>query len=337
MARMLLIAGLLAALAGPSGPALAQSPGELCDRLAASPDDPMRVGDGVKYDDLDPAAAEPACRQAVEDAPEVARYRYQLGRVLDARDELDAARGLYESAAEGGHAIALVNLGLLYENGAGVARDYARAADYYRRASELGVGVGTWNLANLTDQGLGVAEDPAEAARLFRIGVQNGDPFASAELGWLHAVGRGVDRDEVQAEFLFRQAMAGGDADAAADARNYLAYMWALAGRNLAEAEGLIDAAMAARPEVDAYIDTLALIHFRLGRFAEAAEAMGRAIAIDPDFSPYHARLGDIYAALGRAQDARAEWQMALDLPEPSFFDPEWDRAALIRKLAGTR
>jgi len=335
--KMLLAATLLALLTGSAGPAYAQSPGDQCDRLAGAPEDPERIGDGVKFADVDVAAAEEPCRKAAEAQPNLARYQYELGRVLDVKEDYAAALPLYEKAAGMGYAMALVSLGLLYENGYGVDRDYARAADYYRKASDAGVEVGTWNLANLMDQGKGVPENPAEAARLFRRGVEAGDPFASTQLGWLYAVGRGVAKDEVQAERLFRQAMAGNDPEATADANNLLAYMWAMAGNNLAEAERLARAARDAEPTRDEYLDTLALVYLRQGRNEEAATLMRQVIAKDGDYAPYHERLGDIYAALGKSAEAKAEWHKALDLPDPDYFDPEWDRGAIQKKLAAAQ
>ena len=44
----------------------------------------------------------------------------------------------YRKAAEQGHADAQNNLGLCYQYGKGVAKDYAEAVKWYRKAAEQG-------------------------------------------------------------------------------------------------------------------------------------------------------------------------------------------------------
>jgi uncharacterized protein YdaT len=45
------------------------------------------------------------------------------------------AREWYEKAADNGNAPAMVSLGLLYENGKGVPQDYAKAREWYEKAA----------------------------------------------------------------------------------------------------------------------------------------------------------------------------------------------------------
>src|SRR5687767_1859311 len=53
-----------------------------CDRLAASPEDPDRVGPGVEREDVDLQAAIKACEKERALQPSQLRIRYQLARVL---------------------------------------------------------------------------------------------------------------------------------------------------------------------------------------------------------------------------------------------------------------
>ena len=48
------------------------------------------------------------------------------------------ARDWYKKAADLGDLAAMVDLGLLYENGQGVAPDYAAAGDWFQRAAQKG-------------------------------------------------------------------------------------------------------------------------------------------------------------------------------------------------------
>ena len=75
-------------------------------------------------------------------------------------------RGDYETAlrewrplAEQGDATAQYNLGVMYDNGRGVARDYAEAVKWYRRAAEQGEAAAQFNLGFMYATGQGVAQD----------------------------------------------------------------------------------------------------------------------------------------------------------------------------------
>ena len=52
--------------------------------------------------------------------------------------EMDEVRELYEQAADQGHAVAMNNLGNMYEHGQGVAQSYVKARDWYERAAAGG-------------------------------------------------------------------------------------------------------------------------------------------------------------------------------------------------------
>ncbi len=80
------------------------------------------------------------------------------------------ARELYEGPANAGHARALNNLGLLYVRGNGVPQDYTRAAQYFAAASEQGLATAMTNLGVLYENGFGVPLDEEKAAALYRQG-----------------------------------------------------------------------------------------------------------------------------------------------------------------------
>ena len=52
--------------------------------------------------------------------------------------------------SEQGDATAQFNLGMLYENGEGLAQDYAEAVRWYRKAADQGVIEAQYNLASYT-------------------------------------------------------------------------------------------------------------------------------------------------------------------------------------------
>lgn len=103
-----------------------------------------------------------------------------------------------------------------------------------------------------------------------------------------------------------------------AEAQNYLGYLWAERGTNLDRAHELIERAVKAEPENEAYLDSLAWVLFKLGKPAEALDPMLRALkhAEKPDATLYD-HLGDIQAALGDMNAAREAWHKALEI-EPN-------------------
>ena len=71
-----------------------------------------------------------------------------------------------ENAAAKGDASAMYKLGVLYENGSGVTKDYAKAREWYEKGAAKGDTDAMTNLAMLYYNGYGVAKDPAKANEL---------------------------------------------------------------------------------------------------------------------------------------------------------------------------
>ena len=95
---------------------------------------------------------------------------------------------------------------------------------------------------------------------------------------------------------------------------NFLGYVLADHNRNLAEAELLVRKALERDPENYAYLDSMAWVYYRQGRFPEALAAIDRTLRFaeeDPDpIIIDHA--GDIYAANGLWLLAEKCWREAL-------------------------
>lgn len=95
---------------------------------------------------------------------------------------------------------------------------------------------------------------------------------------------------------------------------NYLAYMWSLEGKNLAEAERLSRASLRYRPTSGAYLDTLGWICFKQGRVDEALGLLMHARAAMPDDPTVLEHLGDVLLALKREPEALAFWRRSYAL-----------------------
>jgi uncharacterized caspase-like protein len=187
-----------------------------CDRLAAMPWDNGHTPNvpGVETDKINVAAATVACNDAIQRYPDVARFVYEAGRVATARKDYPEAKRLYAQAAAAGYAMAMSNIGAIYEGDEGFPRNYAEAYRWYGKAVAANEPVAMVNQGWLYEHGLGVARDPVEAARLYGLAAKAGMPDGMNNLGLLYLRGTGVKRDYAEARRLFEQGVALGDASA---------------------------------------------------------------------------------------------------------------------------
>jgi len=107
---------------------------------------------------------------------------------------------------------------------------------------------------------------------------------------------------------------------------NYLGYSLVEQRRNFDEALGMIQRAVAARPESGYIIDSLGWVYYRLGRYEEAVGPMERAVELEPNDPIVNDHLGDVYWTVGRYREAEFQWHRALS------FDPEPEDAQRIRR-----
>lgn len=107
---------------------------------------------------------------------------------------------------------------------------------------------------------------------------------------------------------------------------NYLGYSLVEQRRSFDEALGMIQRAVAARPDSGYIIDSLGWIYYRLGRYEEAVAPMERAVELEPNDPIVNDHLGDVYWTVGRYREAEFQWHRALS------FDPEDADADRIRR-----
>src|SRR5207248_3567188 len=87
----------------------------------------------------------------------------------------------------------------------------------------------------------------------------------------------------------------------AAQAYNYLGYMWIDRGENLDEAGELIKRALELDPDNAAFIDSMGWYYFKKGQYDKAlAELLRAASSIEPtEAGEVYDHVGDTYARLG--------------------------------------
>ncbi len=113
---------------------------------------------------------------------------------------------------------------------------------------------------------------------------------------------------------LLRKSIALDPANAA-EAYNYLGYMWADHNMHLDEAEEMIRHALEIEPNNGSYLDSLGWVEFRKGKFDQAlADLLRAAKNIERDDPIVFEHIGDIYLKLDRVSEALGSWQKALAL-----------------------
>jgi uncharacterized protein len=178
----------------------------LCDRVAADPSDPDKPADVKGVPDIaasDIATAIKYCRNAANASR---RAMYQLGRAYAANRQMPEATAAWRKASDKGSTSAMVELGVLYGTGAGVARDEAQAKKLFERAAEAGNPRGISNLAALGG-GAGAPSDPARARELLSKAAET-NAEAQYQLGMMLAEGNGGTKDDAAARALFEKAAA---------------------------------------------------------------------------------------------------------------------------------
>jgi TPR repeat protein len=177
----------------------------LCDRLAADPADPDKPADVKGVPDVAPSDIATAIKYCRVAAGSSRRALYQLGRAYAANKQMVEAIGAWRKAADKGSTSAMVELGVLYGTGAGVARDEAQARKLFERAAEAGNPRGVTNLAALS--GGGASSDPARARELLAKSAET-NAEAQYQLGLMMADGTGGAKDDVGARAMFEKAAA---------------------------------------------------------------------------------------------------------------------------------
>ena len=94
------------------------------------------------------------------------------------KGDYPAAYAEWMPLAELGDAEAQYNIGVMYDEGAGVDQDLVLAAGWYRRAGEQGFMDAQTNLGIMYYHGQGVDCDQQQAAKWFRMAADQGDPEA---------------------------------------------------------------------------------------------------------------------------------------------------------------
>jgi TPR repeat protein len=130
-----------------------------------------------------------------------------------ARNDQEAVRW-YRQAAEKGLASSQYNLGVMYANGVGLAQSDQEAVKWYQFAAEQGLADAQYNLGLMYDSGIGAAQSYSQAVRFYRLAAEQGLADAQYSLGAMYGNGHGVEQDYRKAYVWYSVAAAQGYLDA---------------------------------------------------------------------------------------------------------------------------
>lgn len=145
--------------------------------------------------------------------------------------------------------------------------------------------------------------------------------------------GEGADSEVVNARFYFDYAVSAEQAGLydkaadlfrksisldpanAADAYNYLGYMWAQQNTHLDEAEAMVKRALQIEPNNGAFLDSLGWVEFRKEKFDQAlADLLRAAQNMSQDDPVVFDHIGDTYLKLNKGAQALEAWQKAANI-----------------------
>lgn len=116
---------------------------------------------------------------------------FEKGQEAYAKKDYPAAMAEWRPVAEQGNVRAQFFLGVMYQNGRGVAKSYAEAGKWYGLAAKQNYSRAQFNLGIMYAKGRGVPRDDAKAVELYRKAAEQGYAKAQYNLGIMHLKGQG--------------------------------------------------------------------------------------------------------------------------------------------------
>ncbi len=154
------------------------------------------------------------------------------------RDYSLAAQWL-EKGAQKGDAPAQNNLGFLYLKGKGVKQNNALALQWFQKSAAQGLASAQENLGLVWGGGLGVKKDYEKAFGWFKKAAEQNDPEAQTNLAIMYSLGEGGPKNLIESHKWFSLALAQGAADEElADLRDNIEWLEKrMKGSEIAEAK----------------------------------------------------------------------------------------------------
>ena len=131
-------------------------------------------------------------------------YMYQEGMGV----EQDYAKALewLEKAADLGNSSAMNNIGYSYYYGNGIEQDYAKALEWLEKAADLGNSSAMDWIGSIYREGLGVEQDYTKALEWYEKAADLGNSNAMTWIGLIYRDGLGVEQDYAKALEWYEKA-----------------------------------------------------------------------------------------------------------------------------------
>ena len=139
-------------------------------------------------------------------------YLYECG--FGVEQDYAAAMEWYEKSADLGNSTAIYNIGYLYYYGFGVEQDYAVAMEWFKKSADLGYSDAMSHIGTLYDCGYGVEQDYEAAMEWYEKAADLGNSDAMSYIGVMYVIGDGVEEDYAAAMEWFKKAADLGNSDA---------------------------------------------------------------------------------------------------------------------------
>jgi hypothetical protein len=117
------------------------------------------------------------------------------------KGDYETALKLWRSLANQGNSDAQYQLGWMYHQGQGVAKDYNEASKWWHLAADQGNSYVQFNLGNMYIKGEGVTQDYQVGIQLFKLAAGQGDYRAQYTLGMMHQMGGVIVRDNIRCPY----------------------------------------------------------------------------------------------------------------------------------------
>jgi hypothetical protein len=137
---------------------------------------------------------------------------YNQGISSYKNQDFPTAAKLWQQACDAGEPKGCFGVGVMFEEGKGVAKSVKRAVDLYKSACDQSYATGCYNLGLMYGNGRGVSKDLKRAADLYRRACDEGNAAACNNLGIQYANGQGVPHDDQKAADLYKRSCNAGDA-----------------------------------------------------------------------------------------------------------------------------
>ena len=122
------------------------------------------------------------------------KEEYSKAKIALDRSDYSTARRIFSRLAKMGQVESQTELGLMYDKGLGVPRNYKKAVSLFRLAAEQKDPIAQYHLGIKYVNGHGVRENPKEAYVWFAIAFNNGNELAADPLRVLNQSLSTVDR-----------------------------------------------------------------------------------------------------------------------------------------------